>query len=85
MTGIEALRCLRDGPGPNRDAPVIALTADVTSGGRARYLDLGFSDHTSKPVQIGELMQAIGRVMAHMAEERGAEECVALAAGLSLT
>jgi signal transduction histidine kinase/ActR/RegA family two-component response regulator len=72
MTGIEALRLLRDSPGPNRGAPVIALTADVTSGGRARYVDLGFSDHASKPVQIGELVQVIGRVMSPVAAERAA-------------
>lgn len=63
MTGTEALRLLRTGPGPNREVPVIALTADVTSGGRARYLGLGFSEHASKPVQIGELMEAVARAM----------------------
>jgi CheY-like chemotaxis protein len=64
MTGVEVLQQLRATEGPNRDAPVVALTADVTSGGRQRYLDLGFTEHSSKPIQIGELMDAITRAMA---------------------
>ena len=64
MTGIEVLQRLRAVDGPNRDAPVVALTADVTSGGRRRYLELGFTEHASKPIQIADLMQAIGRAMA---------------------
>jgi signal transduction histidine kinase/CheY-like chemotaxis protein len=64
MTGVEVLQQLRAANGPNRAAPVVALTADVTSGGRQRYLDLGFTEHSSKPIQIGELMEAITRAMA---------------------
>ena len=64
MTGIEVLQRLRAAPGPNRHAPVVALTADVTSGGRGRYLELGFTEHASKPIQIADLMQAISRAMA---------------------
>jgi signal transduction histidine kinase/CheY-like chemotaxis protein len=64
MTGIEVLQQLRAGDGPNRDAPVVALTADVTSGGRKRYLELGFTEHSSKPIQIQELMASIDRAMA---------------------
>jgi signal transduction histidine kinase/ActR/RegA family two-component response regulator len=64
MTGVEVLQQLRATDGPNRDAPVVALTADVTSGGRQRYLDLGFTEHSPKPIQIGELMDATTRAMA---------------------
>ncbi len=64
MTGIEVLGRLRADDGPNRDAPVVALTADVTSGGRKRYLELGFTEHSSKPIQIQELMESIERAMA---------------------
>ncbi|MBS0334225.1 MAG: response regulator, partial [Proteobacteria bacterium] len=61
MTGVEVLQRLRAADGPNREAPVIALTADVTSGGRRRYLDLGFTEHSSKPIQIQDLVEAIAR------------------------
>jgi CheY-like chemotaxis protein len=64
MTGIEVLELLRGADGPNRDAPVVALTADVTSGGRERYLGLGFTEHASKPIQIQEVMETIGRALA---------------------
>jgi hypothetical protein len=43
----------------------------VTSGGRRRYLELGFTEHAAKPLQIGELMDAIGRAMA--ADARAAQ------------
>jgi CheY-like chemotaxis protein len=64
MTGIEVLQQLRGADGPSRNVPVIALTADVTSGGRRRYLDLGFTEHRSKPIQIPDLMESITRAMA---------------------
>jgi len=64
MTGIEVLELLRATDGPNRNAPVVALTADVTSGGRERYLGLGFTEHASKPIQIQEVMETIGRALA---------------------
>jgi signal transduction histidine kinase/ActR/RegA family two-component response regulator len=64
MTGVEVLEKLRAGDGPNRDAPVVALTADVTSGGRKRYLDLGFTEHSPKPIQIEALLESIARAVA---------------------
>jgi signal transduction histidine kinase/ActR/RegA family two-component response regulator len=63
MTGIEALRQLRGREGPNRHVPVVALTADVTSGGRQRYLELGFTDHASKPIQVQELLEVVIRAL----------------------
>jgi signal transduction histidine kinase/CheY-like chemotaxis protein len=72
MTGMEVLQHLRAGDGPNRDAPVVALTADVTSGGRKRYLELGFTEHSSKPIQIQDLMASIERAMAADPPERKA-------------
>jgi signal transduction histidine kinase/CheY-like chemotaxis protein len=64
MSGIEALERLRRDDGPNREVPVIALTADVTSGGRQRYVDLGFDEHAAKPIQLRDLLGAIARAVA---------------------
>ena len=64
MTGIEVLERLRATEGPNQSAPVVALTADVTSGGRDRYLALGFTEHASKPIQVQDLMEAMARALA---------------------
>ena len=63
MTGIEALRFLRRTPGENRAVPVIALTADVTSGGREHYHELGFTEHEAKPIQVRSLMDAMARAL----------------------
>jgi CheY-like chemotaxis protein len=64
MTGIEVLQRLRGEAGPNRWTPAIALTADVVSGGRAHYLNLGFDEHSPKPIQIPDLMAAVNRAAA---------------------
>ncbi|HET6970903.1 MAG TPA: ATP-binding protein [Phenylobacterium sp.] len=64
MSGTEVLELLRRDDGPNRRVPVIALTADVTSGGRQRYLELGFDEHASKPIQLQDLLTAIARATA---------------------
>ena len=74
MTGVEVLNLLRGSEGPNRDAPVVALTADVTSGGRRRYLDLGFTEHSPKPIQIEALMDSITRAMAATPESHQAAQ-----------
>ena len=64
MTGIEALRSLRETPGANRAVPVIALTADVTSGGQEHYRALGFTEYETKPIQVRALMESMGRALA---------------------
>jgi signal transduction histidine kinase/ActR/RegA family two-component response regulator len=81
MSGIAALRLLRDTKGPNSKVPVIALTADVTSGGRERYLELGFDEHASKPIQVETLIESMARALAEpaqaeptRAESRGARK-----------
>jgi CheY-like chemotaxis protein len=43
---------------------VIAITADVTSGGPERYLALGFSAHTTKPLQPPRLFQVVEEALA---------------------
>ena len=64
MGGSEVLRRLRATPGPNQNVPLIALTADVMSGDRQAYLDEGFADLASKPIQLRELVAAISQAVA---------------------
>jgi CheY-like chemotaxis protein len=64
MTGVECLQKLRETPGPNQEVPVVALTADVTSGGREHFRSLGFTDHESKPIQVQSLVEAMARALA---------------------
>ena len=69
MTGIEVIQHLRASPGPERNVPVIALTADVYSRRPAEYIALGFSDFVSKPILVSGLMASIKRCVGNAAME----------------
>jgi signal transduction histidine kinase/CheY-like chemotaxis protein len=66
--GGEVLAQVRAADGPNRATPMIALTADALSGGRERYLELGFSGYATKPVQAAQLLAEIAVAMAGPAQ-----------------
>ena len=61
MTGVEAVEQLRNRPGPERNTPVIALTADILSREPAEYLALGFAGFVPKPVMVQGLIAAVTR------------------------
>jgi CheY-like chemotaxis protein len=61
MSGLEVLKRIRDLKGPERDTPVIALTADILSREPAEYLALGFSGFVPKPVMVQGLIAAVTR------------------------
>lgn len=63
MGGVEALKAIRQGAAGRKDIPVIALTADAMAGHRDQYMADGFDEHLGKPIQIDELMSAIGRAL----------------------
>jgi len=63
MTGVEALERLRAMSGPERDTPVIALTADVVSRHPGEYRELGFCDFIAKPILVSGLLDAIKRAV----------------------
>ena len=67
MTGLDVIAELRASKGPERDIPVIALTADVYSRRPAEYVALGFSDFVSKPILVSGLMATIKRCTATQA------------------
>ena len=64
MTGIEVIEMLRRSSGPQRNVPVIALTADIYSRRPAEYVALGFNDFVSKPILVASLMASIARCVA---------------------
>ena len=64
MSGPQVVERARQVSGPNRATPVIALTADALSGGRDRYLAMGFCDYVTKPIEAGVLLAAIGAAVA---------------------
>lgn len=59
MDGVETLDRLRSMGGRFADIPVIALTANVMSGARERYLNAGFSDFIEKPIVPSKLEAAL--------------------------
>ncbi len=59
MNGIEALHHIRErADDPNRDTPVIALTANAVTGAREMYLSEGFNDFLTKPI-VPEKLEAL--------------------------
>ncbi len=54
MDGIETLSHIRDS-GASKDSPAVALTANAVSGARQMYLDAGFNDYLSKPIESEKL------------------------------
>ena len=57
--GFETTRALRAHAGPNRNVPVIAVTANAMSGDRERCLSVGMNDFLHKPVNRQVLEQCI--------------------------
>jgi len=54
MNGLDATRAIR-ADGPNRNTPVLAMTANAFSEDRQRCLDAGMNDHIGKPVDPEQL------------------------------
>ncbi len=68
MDGMEALQHIREQEGgQNRETPVIALTADAVQGAKSRYLQAGFADYLSKPVD-GNTLETM--IMQYLPEEK---------------
>jgi CheY-like chemotaxis protein len=69
MDGIEAVAKIREREGKQRKntqvspkgIPIIALTANAVSGMKEMFLEKGFSDYLSKPIEIAKLDELISR------------------------
>lgn len=55
MDGIQTLSFIRKLHGSNASTPVIALTANVMSGAREKYINCGFNDFIEKPISPEKL------------------------------
>ncbi|MDL2219052.1 response regulator [Ruminococcaceae bacterium OttesenSCG-928-O06] len=61
MDGIEVGARLRSQPGPNRQTPIIALTANVVSDMQSYYVRHGMDDYIGKPVEFADMERVLAR------------------------
>jgi len=83
--GIETLRELHaHSEGPNASTPAICLTANAISGAREHYMEAGFDDYLTKPVNSAQLEQKLieylpkEKIRETYSEERGSESTAEL-------
>jgi len=57
MDGVETLKHIREDFGEN--IPVVALTANALSGLKEKYIEDGFNDYLSKPIDKSELYRVL--------------------------
>ena len=62
LDGIETFRAMQDDD-TLKHIPVIALTADAMVSDRQKYLDLGMEGYIAKPVNYGEIIGELNRVL----------------------
>lgn len=64
MDGVETLSHMRSEDNFVRDnTPMIALTANALSGAKEEYLDEGFNDYLSKPIEVKKLESIITKYL----------------------
>ncbi|MBR3525575.1 MAG: response regulator [Lachnospiraceae bacterium] len=64
LDGIETLHRIRtDEDSQNRNVPVIVLTANAVAGSRQIYLDAGFADYLTKPIDSRLLEQTVKKFL----------------------
>ncbi len=64
MNGLEAAQAIRRMPRTDaRTIPILALTADALAEDAQRCLDAGMNEHLTKPIDIGQLSDALRRYL----------------------
>ena len=64
LNGIETYRqSLSDPDNINKETPMVMMTANALNGVRDDYLDSGFADYISKPIEIRELLKVVRHLL----------------------
>jgi signal transduction histidine kinase/CheY-like chemotaxis protein len=74
MDGLSATRAIRAGDGPNRDTPLVVLSASARSEDHQAGLDAGADAYLNKPIDFAALAQVMNRVGAGRAAIRALVE-----------
>ncbi len=79
IDGIETLKRMKELPGNlNTETPVISLTANAVSGARKQYIDAGFQDYLTKPIDSAKLemmmINYLPKEKVHIVNNDGKEE-----------
>ena len=61
MSGVETLKKLKEID--NFNTPVVALTADAMEGKSTKYIEVGFTDYLSKPINKEELKRVLNKCL----------------------
>ena len=59
MSGLDAVKVIRSGGGPNKTTPIVMLTADAGDHALQTSRDHGADAHITKPIDANELFSAI--------------------------
>ena len=62
MGGIAATEAIREGDGPNRTTPIVALTAHAMAEDIAKFQAAGMSEFLAKPLSMGQLSDLLKRM-----------------------
>jgi len=72
IDGREATRRLRSTPGPNRETPVIAITASATPKDWDACLAAGMNGYVGKPIEPAQLYAVLEAVVSGQSLEAAA-------------
>jgi signal transduction histidine kinase/DNA-binding response OmpR family regulator/HPt (histidine-containing phosphotransfer) domain-containing protein len=61
LDGVQATRRIRALPAPQRDIPIIAMTAHAMAGARDEYISAGMNDYISKPIDKRTFLAMVER------------------------
>ena len=61
MSGVETFKKLKENP--EFKIPTVALTANAISGMKEKYINEGFSDYLSKPIDKSELNRVLSKFL----------------------
>ena len=61
MHGVEVFEQMRKIDGPNKNTPVIMLTANAMAGAMNEYISMGFDGYLSKPISNKAIKEVILR------------------------